>query len=283
MRGNIDALRAVSRDSEANTKKGFIGGKRVWLTDGGCMKRIKWKILFGVCMITLSVTFYLIHYAIFRDANHIILYLIGDTAFVFIQVLLVTLIIDEVLAIREKRALMEKLNMVIGSFFSEVGKELLISMSGFDPSSKRIGQDLVVTDRWTLREFVETSNRLKKYTYDIDIKRGDLESLKEMLIKERAFLLRLLENQNLLEHDTFANLLMSVFHLTEELASRTDVRDLSQTDMKHIANDIKRAYSLLISEWLDYMKHLKENFPYLFSFAIRTNPFDPDASPEIKE
>jgi hypothetical protein len=273
----------VSRGSEANTKKGVIGGKRVWLTDGGCMKRIKWKILFGVCMIALSVTFYLIHYAIFRDANHIILYLIGDTAFVFIQVLLVTLIIDEVLAIREKRALMEKLNMVIGSFFSEVGKELLISMSGFDPSSKRIGEDLVVTDGWMLREFIETSNRLKKYTYDIDIKRGDLESLKQMLIKERAFLLRLLENQNLLEHDTFANLLMAVFHLTEELASRTDVRDLSQMDMKHIANDIKRAYSLLISEWLDYMKHLKENFPYLFSFAMRTNPFDPDASPEIKE
>jgi hypothetical protein len=229
------------------------------------------------------VAFYLIHYFIFRDANHIILYLIGDTAFVFIQVLLVTLIIDEVIALRQKRAMLEKLNIIIGSFFSEVGKELLKSMSAFDPSSKRIGQDLVVTERWTLREFVETSNRLKKYTYDIDIKRGDLDSLKQMLIKERTFLLRLLENQNLLEHDTFTNLLMAVFHLTEELESRTDVRDLPQADMKHIANDVKRVYTLLVSEWLDYMKHLQENYPYLFSFAMRTNPFDPNASPEIKE
>jgi hypothetical protein len=234
-------------------------------------------------MIALSVTFYLIHYFIFRDANHIILYLIGDTAFVFIQVLLVTLIIDEVIALRQKRAMLEKLNIIIGSFFSEVGKELLKSMSAFDPSSKRIGQDLVVTERWTLREFVETANRLKKYTYDIDIKRGDLDSLKQMLIKERTFLLRLLENQNLLEHDTFTNLLMAVFHLTEELESRTDVSNLSQADMKHIANDVKRVYTLLVSEWLDYMKHLQENYPYLFSFAMRTNPFDPGASPEVRE
>jgi len=247
------------------------------------MKQIKWKIFFGASMIALSVTFYLIHYFIFRDAKHIILYLIGDTAFVFIQVLLVTLIIDEVIALRQKRAMLNKLNIIIGSFFSEVGKEILKSMSEFDPSSKKIGQELVVTDKWTLREFIETSNRLKKYSYDIDMKRGDLDSLRQLLIKERTFLLRLLENQNLLEHDTFTNLLMAVFHLTEELESRTDVGDLSQADMKHIANDIKRVYTLLISEWLDYMKHMKENYPYLFSFAMRTNPFDPHSSPEIKE
>jgi hypothetical protein len=53
--------------------------------------------------------------------------------------------------------------------------------------------------------------------------------------------------------------------------------------MRHIAGDMQRAYSLLISEWLSYMKHLRENYPYLFSFAMRTNPFDPNASPEIKE
>jgi hypothetical protein len=29
------------------------------------------------------------------------------------------------------------------------------------------------------------------------------------------------------------------------------------------------------------MKHLKEDYPYLFSLAVRTNPFNPDASPVI--
>jgi hypothetical protein len=247
------------------------------------MKHFKWQIIFGVLLIVLSAVFYFIHYLIFRDAHHIFIYMVGDIAFVFIEVLLVTMIIHELLALREKKSLMEKLNIIIGSFFSEVGKDLMKSMSAFDPNTERIRQDLVVTDRWTVREFTDMSKRLKNYTYDIDMARGDLGYLKQMLIQERAFLLRLLENQNLLEHDTFTELLMGIFHLTEELDSRTDVLNLPQSDMKHIANDIKRAYSLLISEWLNYMLHLQENYPYLFSFAMRTNPFDLSATPEIKE
>jgi len=247
------------------------------------MKHIKWQIILGVILVALSAVFYIIHYIIFRDAHHIFLYLIGDIAFVFIEVLLVTMIIHEVLAIREKRLLLEKMNMVIGSFFSEVGKDLLKAFASFDPQSERIRQSLVVTDRWTAGQFLDVSKGLKEYRHDIDIARSNVPTLKQFLVGKREFLLRLLENQNLLEHDSFTELLMAVFHLTEELESRADLVQLSEPDQKHLANDMRRAYSLLISEWLDYMKHLKENYPYLFSFAMRTNPFDPDATPEIKE
>jgi len=95
-------------------------------------------------------------------------------------------------------------------------------------------------------------------------------------------LLRLLANPNLLEHDSFTNLLWAVFHLTDELAHRKDVNTILDSDYVHLAGDVKRAYVLLISEWLDYMKHLKVNYPYLFSLAMRTNPFDPEAKPEVQ-
>jgi hypothetical protein len=29
------------------------------------------------------------------------------------------------------------------------------------------------------------------------------------------------------------------------------------------------------------MAHLREDYPYLFSLAVRTNPFDPEARPEV--
>ena len=99
---------------------------------------------------------------------------------------------------------------------------------------------------------------------------------------KRDFLLRLLENPNLLEHDSFTDLLWAVFHLTEELSHRVDVKQLPEADYEHLSGDIERAYRLIISEWLDYMKHLKSNYPYLFSLSIRTNPFDQDASPEVR-
>ena len=247
------------------------------------MKHFKWQIILGVSLVALSAIFYIIHYVIFRDAHHIFIYLVGDIAFVFIEVLLVTMIIHEVLAMREKRLLLEKLNIVIGSFFSEMGKDLLKAFASADPQAERIRQSLVVTDRWTPNQFLDVSRTLKEYKHEIDITKSEVPALKQLLVGKREFLLRLLENQNLLEHDSFTELLMAVFHLTEELESRKDLLQLSETDRKHLANDMKRAYTLLLSEWLDYMKHLKENYPYLFSFAMRTNPFDPDATPEMKE
>ena len=85
----------------------------------------------------------------------------------------------------------------------------------------------------------------------------------------------------MLEHDTFTDLLWAVTHLTEELACRENCGDLPETDLQHLTGDMKRAYILLVHEWLDYMQHLKQNYPYLFSLAVRMNPFDPAASPIV--
>jgi hypothetical protein len=246
------------------------------------MKRSLWQIRLGIMLIALSALFYLIHYAIFRDANHILLYLIGDTAFVFIEVLLVTVIINEVLTRREKQALMEKLNMVIGAFFSEVGTRLLGELATCDPEVEKVRRELIVNGRWTKKQFADAKRTIRGHEYKLDEHCANLTAMRETLIAQREFLLRLLENPNLLEHDTFTGLLMAVFHLTEELAARSDVRQLSEADLQHIAGDMKRVYVLLMAEWLDYMQHLRENYPYLFSFAIRTNPFDPEAVAEIR-
>jgi len=246
------------------------------------MKRFHWQMILGLSLIVLSAFFYLIHYAIFRDPHHILIYLIGDIAFVFIEVLLVTLVIHRLLSERERRARLEKLNMVIGAFFSEVGTRLLTYFSDFDPKLEEIRKELIVTGDWSEREFSDVSKRLRNYDYGVQIQKVDLEDLQGFLAGKRDFLLRLLENPNLLEHESFTELLRAVFHLTEELENREDVTQLPDTDYEHLAGDIKRAYILLVHRWLDYMKHLKDNYPYLFSLAMRTNPFDQEASPIVK-
>jgi hypothetical protein len=98
---------------------------------------------------------------------------------------------------------------------------------------------------------------------------------------KKQFLLSLLGNPNLLEHEAFTELLWAVFHLAEELGNRRDVSSLPQSDYDHLIGDIKRVYVLLGAEWLSYMRHLQENYPYLFSLAVRTNPFNPAARAEI--
>ena len=131
---------------------------------------------------------------------------------------------------------------------------------------------------WSKEEFSRVSKLLKNYGCEIDIEKADLVYIRGFLVQKRDFLLRLLENPILLEHESFTQLLQAVFHLMDELENREELKQLPDSDRKHIAGDIKRAYGLLILEWLNYMKYARDNYPYLFSLAMRTNPFDQSAS-----
>lgn len=245
------------------------------------MKRVGWQMLLGLSLIALSVVLYLVHYAIFRDAHHIFIYMVGDIAFVPVEVLLVTLIIHRLLSEREKRIRLEKLNMVIGAFFSAIGTRLLTSFSDFDPRLDTIREYLIVRDEWSDQEFYSVSQQLRNYDYRIDIEKVDLQDLRGFLVEKRELLLRLLENPTLLEHESFTELLRAVFHLSDELENREDVTLLPQTDLRHLTKDMERVYVLLVCEWLDYVKYLKASYPYLFSLAMRVNPFDLEASPLV--
>ena len=183
---------------------------------------------------------------------------------------------------REKKVRLEKLNMVIGTFFSEVGRQLLADFSRFDPQLEKIRKTLIITKDWSEQEFIKASKILESYDYAVAIHKYDLEILRSFLFKKRDFLLRLLENPTLLEHESFTQLLQAVFHLTDELSYREDISHLPDTDKAHLAGDIKRSYAMLVQQWLHYMKYLKNNYPYLFSLAIRTNPFDEKASPIVE-
>lgn len=242
------------------------------------MKRLNWQVMLALSLIIMSLLLYLLHYAIFRDPHHIYIYLVGDIAFVPIEVLLVAVIVHQLLSNREKRVRLEKMNMVIGAFFSELGTTMLTFFSDYDPNLDHIRRNLIVTNDWSKEEFSRVSKLLKNYGCEIDIEKADLVYIRGFLAQKRDFLLRLLENPILLEHESFTQLLQAVFHLTDELENREELKQLPDSDRKHIAGDIKRAYALLIVEWLSYMKYARDNYPYLFSLAMRTNPFDQSAS-----
>lgn len=238
----------------------------------------RWQISFGVGLIILSMILYALHFLIFHDLHHIGIYTLADIAFLPLEILLVTLVFHQVLASRDRRQRKEKLNMVIGAFFSSLGTELLTYISNNDPNLDEVRPHLIVTDAWTDETFREVEMRLKQHPCRIRIERVDLEAVKRFLGSREEFLLRLLENPVLLEHEAFTELLRAIFHFNEELQRRPGFSDLPGTDMAHLAGDLERIYGLLIREWLDYMRYLQKNYSYLFSLAMRTNPFDETAS-----
>lgn len=246
------------------------------------MKIIRWQIALGIFLIILSMMVYFIHFLIFRDTHHILIYLIGDIAFVFFEILLVTLVIHSLLNKKELQEKLEKLNMLIGVFFSIAGTKLLTIFSDADPNLDNIKEMLIIDKNWSKNNFIEISNKLKNQKYKIDINKIDINNLKKIILNQGDFLTRLLENPILYEHESFTELLRTVFHLYEELEYRKNITKLIETDKNHIKIDIERCYKNLVFQWLNYMYHLKNNYPYLFSLSIRTNPFDTNASIEIK-
>lgn len=242
------------------------------------MRRYLTFIIVGCGFIAISALLYYFHYIIFHDTHHIFIYMVGDLAFVPLEVFLVVIVIERILTRREKQSIMHKLNMVIGAFFSEVGNHLLHTLFMCSGKNVQICQQLNIDQNWTHDDFKKAillagkAEQISKYS-DID-----LTELKTFLVQKRTFLLRLLENPNLLEHDSFTDLLWATFHLTEELEARPSFEGLPETDLKHLAVDIQRAHRHLIIEWISYVEHLKSNYPFLFSMVVRTNPFQEQTS-----
>lgn len=246
------------------------------------MKIPRWYLFLTVLLVMLSAGLYTLQVTVFHRLDDTFFYMLQDLAFVPIQVLLVTLILSDLMARREKRQLLKKMNMVIGAFFSEVGSALLKQLAAHDRRLPEIRQDLLLAVGWDKARFHTAREALRKAGQAIDSREVDLGCLKTFLMERRPFLMGLLENQNLLEHETFTDLLWATTHLTEELAFRPSLTGLPEADLNHLSGDIRRVYGLLAIEWLEYVEHLSIAYPYIYSLTIRTNPFDPDAEVTVR-
>jgi hypothetical protein len=247
------------------------------------MVRLTWEAKLGLFLVALTVVVYAAKFYVLGDAENTYYYVFNALGFLPLNVLLVTLILNQLLTVRARREKLEKMNMVIGTFFSEVGTALLIRLSDRDPDLDSVRQDLIVGNNWSAEDFARVRARLETYAWSAAVDPDELVVLRSFLLEKRDFLLRLLENPVLLEHETFTGVLRAVFHLADELERREDLAATSGADLKHLAGDVNRVYGLLVAQWLDSMQYLQKNYPYLFSLAMRTNPFDETASPVVRE
>ena len=232
-------------------------------------------------MLLCSVILYGIDYLLIGQFRDVGLGFLGNLAFLPIYVLFVTLMIERLLKEREKEALRQKMNMVIGVFFSEVGTPLLRDGFCFLTDKEGLAEWVKISATWGDTEFRELALYLDSGEMKMDSRLCGMGCLKDFLIARRNFMLGLLENPNLLEHDGFTDLLWAVFHLLEELQMRNSLNSLSEADMDHLSGDIRRAYTHLLKQWVVYLQHLKSDYPYLFSLAVRNNPLNPDARIEL--
>jgi hypothetical protein len=184
---------------------------------------------------------------------------------------------------RGKQIRLEKLNIIIGFFFSETGTQLLKIFTNNDHKLERsVRQSFMINSQWNDNDYASLKNQRPNFQLDIDEKNIRFVEIKKFLDDKGEVLIRLLENPTLQEHEDFTELIIAILHLKEELTARNQVKKLSDADRKHLAGDCKRAYFLLVDQWINYVQFIQKRYPFLFSLAVRQNPFDIDASVEIQ-
>jgi hypothetical protein len=244
--------------------------------------RFIWELRVGLALVAASVLLFAAHFAVYRDLKHIYFWVLTDLAFLPLAVLVTTLFINRLLLARDKALRLDKRNMLSGIFFSGLGASLLKGLSDWDPTVDELRKAFGKQDSWSGRmDDRKAAALFKGHAFDVAPTREALQALGVILVGRTDFLIRLLENPNLTEHESLTDLLLSVLHLNEELAARPEITVIPDSDLAHLAGDAKRAYALLVREWAVHLSYLKISYPYLYSLAVRTNPLDKSASPII--
>jgi hypothetical protein len=237
------------------------------------MKKLKMDFLIAVLLLAFSAVIFFVQFLLFNNFQQEFFYLLQDLAFMGIQALIVYFLLDTLLNARENEALLKRLNVMAGLFFYENGVKIfdLFSQSLQDTSS--FTKVFCVQREWRDKDFAKAGENIAKqelkFTYDFKV----LEELKALLRDNQVGLIHQMENPGLHEHETFSDMLMALFHLTEELLRRQDLRNNDATDQQHILDDIQRVYRLMAQLWLEYMRHLKVNYPYLYNYNIKNRHF----------
>ena len=82
---------------------------------------VPWQAPLGILLVSCSALVYLTKLTVIDNISGTVEYIFNSFGFLFINVLLVTLVINELLSRRARNARLEKLNMVIGIFLPKSG------------------------------------------------------------------------------------------------------------------------------------------------------------------
>nr|AAZ32483.1 hypothetical protein [uncultured euryarchaeote Alv-FOS1] len=238
---------------------------------------MKWEIKLSVALLSISVFFYAVNYLTFHDTTFIERYILVQLGFLPISVLLVSVILNSLMKRRAQQERKEKLNIVVGSFFAEYGKDLLRYITKYDPDSHNLAKEVMHIEKMDDREMRALKEKLKARKYYVDLDKMNLYELRKFLMENREFSVNLLDNPVILEHETFTDLLWNVLHVTEELRRVYDFSSISEEDKEDFKGDIENLYSLLAYEWVNYVHYLRDAYPHIFVYEAKTNPFIPHA------
>lgn len=228
------------------------------------MKKIKYYFVISFILIALSGLMFFIHYLVFGQAMNTAYYSLMNLCFIPINSLVVTIILEKLIDYRAKKERMEKINMLVGIFFTEVGGKLMRLIIDADEGAKNYIVDF--------DDLNKIKRNLDNYNYQVNMECIDLKSIKDVLVENNNLFVTLISNESILNHQIFTDLLMSVIHLRDEIIFMEKDKGV-EMNANHLESDVIRVYKNITIQWVHYLEYLNKSYPFLYNNAIRVNPF----------
>lgn len=228
---------------------------------------IRKTLLLGLLLVLVSILMFTIQNYLFHQEEEAMFLLFEDLAFLPVEVFIVTILFKRFLDLSELKKKIKKNNVVITTFYVEAGLVILQAMKEFNLNL----QEFLLAIEAKSQGGQRNASALEKFEVVMEADPLKLPTLYKIMKEKKSFMLSLLENSNLLEHDSFTDMLWAVFHVADELEMR-DLEALEQEEIAHLSLDLKRAYSALTAEWLEHLEYLNREYPFLYQTAMKKNP-----------
>lgn len=240
------------------------------------MKPVKAKLTVKQLILLLlcaSALLYAIHYLIFRDLHHLAIFGLHELAFVPLEVILVTLGLDQLVEKTHREEARSKVSIIETLYFNESGGTMLRYLTSFDPDAARLRALLQVTEDWHSSDFRQAIRQLKSYPFLLDLDRIDFFGLHYHLSQRHEYYRSMLENPALTQSEAFTEMIMKIYLLWEELDGRTNLYQLPEKDRNYLAELLHEIYRELTEYWLDNVYNHSIHNRFRLHRAIESNPF----------
>lgn len=240
------------------------------------MKPVKAKLTVKQLILLLlcaSALLYAIHYLIFRDLHHLAIFGLHELAFVPLEVILVTLGLDQLVEKTHREEARSKVSIIETLYFNESGGTMLRYLTSFDPDAARLRELLQVTQDWRSSDFRQAIRQLKSYPFLLDLDRIDFFGLHYHLSQRHEYYRSMLENPALTQSEAFTEMIMKIYLLWEELDGRTNLYQLPEKDRSYLAELLHEIYRELTEYWLDNVYNHSIHNRFRLHRAIESNPF----------
>ena len=202
--------------------------------------------------VLLSVVMLLIHHAIYKEASYWAGFLLlHELALMPLEFVVITLGFEQIMEWSHKRENRAKVSMIESVFFSESGADMLRYLVCCDDLSGELREVMDVQPTWGWKQVQAARNNVKRYSY----------------------FLKVIENPALSGKEHFTDLLLHIYHLWEELESRTDLYQLTDEDRAYLCTAANAVYRCLSIEWMYNATDILMHQPERLSHILRTNPF----------